>query len=39
MRKREESPAIKEWLDFVRKNRTIFEKIARGLEKRKRQAF
>jgi hypothetical protein len=35
MRKREETPAIKEWLEFVEKHRDIFEKIADNLKKRK----
>ncbi len=27
----------KEWIEFVRKHRDIFEKIAKGVEKRKRR--
>jgi hypothetical protein len=34
--KNEESQAVKEWLDFVKNNRDIFEKIAKGVERKRR---
>jgi hypothetical protein len=37
MRKEEESPAVKEWIESVKKNKVIFDKIARNYWKNKKK--